>query len=181
MTPNGDRSYLILVMLDEIMNAYIMQMVIALNVLVKNRERKRKRLENTKPYSMLEKIPDQVKHINRLVMISDTDCISNLRMDRNAFGRLCSLLRQLGGLEDGRYVSLEEQVAIFVGVIAHHKKNNIVAFDFRRSGQTISTYVHKVLKAILKIHSVFLVKPIPVEDGCMDTRWKWFKVKLGLH
>ncbi|KAL8464236.1 hypothetical protein ACS0TY_033952 [Phlomoides rotata] len=33
-------------------------------------------------------------------------------MDRNAFGRLCILLRNMGSLGDGKHVSVEEQVAM---------------------------------------------------------------------
>lgn len=95
-------------------------------------------------------------------------------MDRNTFGRLCILLKQLGGLTDGRYVCVEEQVVVFLGILAHHKKNKIVGFNFQRSGQTISSCVHVILKAILKLHNMFLVKPMPIQEDCADSRWKWF-------
>lgn len=44
-------------------------------------------------YERLSRIPDQVRHINRLVNVSDVACLDNLRMDQNAFGRLCLILR----------------------------------------------------------------------------------------
>ncbi|XP_057796913.1 uncharacterized protein LOC131012948 [Salvia miltiorrhiza] len=100
-------------------------------------------------------------------------------MDRNSFGRLCNLLKQPGSFKDGRYVIVEEQVAMFLSVLVHHKKNRVVRFDFWRSGQTISHYVHVVLKAILKLHVLLLVKPKPVTEDCSDSRWKWFKGCLG--
>ena len=40
-------------------------------------------------------------------------------MDRNTCGRLCQLLRHIGGLKDDKYVIVEEQVAIFLGILAH--------------------------------------------------------------
>lgn len=46
------------------------------------------------------------------------------------------------GLTRGKYVSTEEQVAMFLSVLAHHKKNRVVKFKFRRSGQTVSHYIH---------------------------------------
>lgn len=97
-------------------------------------------------------------------------------MDRNTFGRLCGLLRELGGLEDRKYVTVEEQVATVLGILAHHKKNRIVGFDYWRSGQTVSYYLHKVLKAVLLLHGILLVKPEPVSEDCTDPRWKWFQV-----
>ncbi|XP_057796936.1 uncharacterized protein LOC131012967 [Salvia miltiorrhiza] len=100
-------------------------------------------------------------------------------MDRNTFARLCLLLRDLGGLTDGRYVRVEEQVAIFLSILAHHKKNRVVRFDFFWSSQTVSRFVHAVLKAILKLHVILLVKPEPVPEDCTDSRWRWFKGCLG--
>lgn len=79
-------------------------------------------------------------------------CLENLRMDRNAFGRLCIMLRQTGDVVDGRYVTVEEQVAIFLSILAHHKKVRVVKFEHWRSGYTVSKYVHAVLRAVIKLH-----------------------------
>ncbi|KAL8544258.1 hypothetical protein ACS0TY_004694 [Phlomoides rotata] len=64
--------------------------------------------------------------MNRLFNLSDADCISNLRMDRNNFGKLYFLMRELGGLVDCRYVSIEEQVSMFLSILTHHKKNKVI-------------------------------------------------------
>ncbi|XP_047956829.1 uncharacterized protein LOC125202471 isoform X2 [Salvia hispanica] len=93
-------------------------------------------------YSMSSKLPAQVRHMDRLFGLTDRDCISNLRMDRNAFGRLCRILRD-------------------------------------RSGHTVSHYVHKVMRAVIHLHSILFVQPTPVDDTCEDPRWKWFKGCLG--
>ncbi|XP_047949262.1 uncharacterized protein LOC125195109 [Salvia hispanica] len=123
--------------------------------------------------------PAQEIHLDRLVGKTDTDCLVNLRMDRNTFGKLCRMFRELGLLRDKRFVCIEEQVAIFLGVLAHHKKNRIVRFNFMRSGHTISGYVHKVLKAVIQMQSRFIAKPDPIKEDCVDYRWKWFKGCLG--
>ncbi|XP_057807933.1 uncharacterized protein LOC131022463 [Salvia miltiorrhiza] len=68
---------------------------------------------------------------------------------------------------------------MFLSVLAHHKKNRVVGFDFWRSGQTISHYVHAVLGAVLRLHETFLAKPEAVRDDCTDARWQWFKGFLG--
>ncbi|KAG8390589.1 hypothetical protein BUALT_Bualt01G0099300 [Buddleja alternifolia] len=49
-----------------------------------------------------------------LVNFTDETCINNLRMSRNAFGRLCYLLENNGGLVNTRNVTVCEQVAIFL-------------------------------------------------------------------
>ncbi|XP_057788636.1 uncharacterized protein LOC131005644 [Salvia miltiorrhiza] len=174
----SDKDY-VFIILQEIMRQHIHQLFIVFECIANHTARKRKRNTNVAPYRIIPRIPDQVKHLNRMVAVSDIDCIVNLRMDRNAFGRLCILLRQLGGLQDKRYVTVEEQVAMFLSVLAHHKKNRVVRFNFWRSGQTISHYIHVVLRAILRLHVILLVKPEPVPDDCTDSRWKWFKGCLG--
>ncbi|XP_057800517.1 uncharacterized protein LOC131015993 [Salvia miltiorrhiza] len=166
-------------MVEEILHQLMLQLVIVADHITCIKTRKRKRAVVTEPYHILPRIPDQIKHMNRLTNVSDVDCIINLRMDRNTFGRLCQLLRQLGGLHNSRYIGVEEQVAMFLSVLAHHKKNRVVRFDFRRSGDTITRYVHIVLKAVLSLHVLLFVKPCPIADDCIDPRWRWFKGCLG--
>ncbi|KAH6826465.1 hypothetical protein C2S53_014319 [Perilla frutescens var. hirtella] len=173
-----DSDYVYL-LLQEILLNQILQLFVIVHYLTKLNSRKRKRNTQAAPYRMIPRIPDQVKHMSRIVGLTDVDCVVNLRMDRNAFGRLCQLLRDLGGLVDGRYVSIQEQVSMFLSVLAHHKKNRVVRFDFWRSGQTCSRYIHLVLRAILRLHVILLVKPELVPDDCTDSRWKWFKGCLG--
>lgn len=102
-------------------------------------------------------------------------------MDRNAFGTLCIMLRQTGDVVDGLYVKVEEQVAMFLGILAHHKKVRVVKFLHWRSGYTVSKYVHAVLRVVIKLHRTFWVVPEVVDDDCEDHRWKWFKVHYILQ
>ncbi|XP_042056446.1 uncharacterized protein LOC121801041 [Salvia splendens] len=117
--------------------------------------------------------------LDRLVRVNDKSCIDNLRMDRNTFGRLCRLLRDRVGLIDQKFVTVEEQVAMFLCILSHHKKTRIVGHNFMRSSQTVSKYMYIVLRGVLTLHEVFLVKPEPVDDACTDPRWTWFKGCLG--
>ncbi|KAK6151521.1 hypothetical protein DH2020_014156 [Rehmannia glutinosa] len=130
-------------------------------------------------YSMIDRVPNQIDHMRELVDVSDITCIENLRMDRHAFCRLCFLLENVGGLARTRHVQISEQVAIFLSVLAHHKKTRIVKFDFKRSGFTISKHFNRVLHALLCLYNLFLFNPDPVDDTWDDDRWKWFKGCLG--
>ncbi|XP_042033467.1 uncharacterized protein LOC121780016 [Salvia splendens] len=121
------------------------------------------------------RVPKQLHRIGRLLHLSDAYCVANIRMDRNTFARLCYLLTERCGMHTGKVVGVEEQVAIFLGVLAHHKKNREVGFEFWRSGATVSYYVNKVLGVVLSLHSILPSKPTPVTDNCADNRWKWFK------
>ncbi|XP_057788919.1 uncharacterized protein LOC131005839 [Salvia miltiorrhiza] len=166
-------------MVEEILLNLMSQLAVVVHHVATVRSRKRKRSSTVEPFALIQRMPDQIKHLDRMVNFSDVDCIVNLRMDRNTFGRLCQLLRQLAGMRNGRFVTVEEQVAMFLSVLAHHKKNRVVRFNFWRSGQTVSHYVHVVLKAILSLHVLLLVKPKPVDEECIDSRWGWFKGCLG--
>ncbi|KAL8532399.1 hypothetical protein ACS0TY_008844 [Phlomoides rotata] len=147
------RKRLVLFLLEELVaEVVIVFFVVSFMLSINNSRRVRRRVAYAQPYGMLSRIPDQVLHMSRMFLDSDVDCISNLRMDRNSFGRLCFLMRELGGL-----------------------------VDRRMSGQTVSHYVHIVLRAVLSLHTLFLVKPTPVTDDSTDSRWKWFKVELSLQ
>ncbi|KAL0367477.1 UNVERIFIED_CONTAM: hypothetical protein Sradi_3637800 [Sesamum radiatum] len=100
-------------------------------------------------------------------------------MDCNTFGSLCYLLEHAGGLSSIKHLSVPKQVAIFLSVVSHHKKNCVVKYDFIRSNRTISRYFHSVLNTILKLHTMFLAKLTPVPKDCLDARWRRFKGCLG--
>nr|XP_048326716.1 protein ALP1-like [Ziziphus jujuba var. spinosa] len=110
---------------------------------------------------------------------NDVTCISQLRMDRRTFVILCRLLRQDGYVKRDGTVTLEEQVCIFLHIIAHHTKNRTIISRFYRSGETISRYFNSVLNGVLRLHSILLRHPKPVSDNCSDDRWKMFKNCLG--
>ncbi|KAL8515737.1 hypothetical protein ACS0TY_014426 [Phlomoides rotata] len=111
-----------------------------------------KRLRNTNRrwFSLLERIPTQIKNLSELVDVSDDDCKNVLRMDQLAFSRFCNILVSDGGLKNSKHVSAKEKV---------------------RSGQIISKYFHRVLHCVLKLHSTFLVEPQQVPDDSTDPRW----------
>ncbi|KAK2659979.1 hypothetical protein Ddye_006512 [Dipteronia dyeriana] len=40
-------------------------------------------------------------------------------------------------------------------------------------------YVHRVLRALLRLEDVLFIKPPPILDDCTDSMWRWFKGCLG--
>lgn len=101
-------------MVEDILNLLRIQSILIMYIYLKRRARLRRCLTNQGVrYSLIGQVPRQVMHMNRLVSVSDVNCFSNIRMDRNAFGHLCILLKEQGGLRDGQFVSIEEQVTIF--------------------------------------------------------------------
>ncbi|KAI5334785.1 hypothetical protein L3X38_024918 [Prunus dulcis] len=117
--------------------------------------------------------------MNRMIYETDRRCVDELRMDLHTFSKLCSMLRATGRLHDTRNVSVDEMVAVFLNVLAHHKKNRVIQNDFYRSGETISRYFNAVLEAVLCLQNELLKTPEPVHENSTDERWKWFKNCLG--
>ncbi|XP_012850480.1 PREDICTED: uncharacterized protein LOC105970216 [Erythranthe guttata] len=139
----------------------------------------RNRRGGVRSYSLKSKIPNQIRHLSNIVSWSDTICRNNLRMNTDTFSRLCYLLENVGGLVATRNVSVVEQTALFLHVLSHHEKNVIIQTNYERSGFTISIVFSRVLNALLKLHNVFLVDPIPVDGDCDHARWKFFENCLG--
>ncbi|KAL8466647.1 hypothetical protein ACS0TY_035626 [Phlomoides rotata] len=110
---------------------------------------------------MVDRIPQQLEHLNEITQLSGVDCFNNLRMNH------------------GRYVSVGEQVAIFLSVLSHHSKVRVVKFCFKRSSHTVHQHFHNVLRAILNLHGSLLASPTPVDDECTHPRWKHFKMDAG--
>ncbi|XP_012853246.1 PREDICTED: uncharacterized protein LOC105972811 isoform X1 [Erythranthe guttata] len=142
---------------------------------------RRRRVNNIvgSSYSMRGKIPAQVRNLTYIIGTSDNICRKNLRMNMDTFSRLCYLLQNLGGLGPTRHVSVTEQVALFLHVLSHHEKNVIIQTNYRRSGWTISKYFSRVLNAVLKLHNIMLVQPVPVDEDCEHQRWNYFQGCLG--
>ncbi|KAK9075689.1 hypothetical protein SSX86_004017 [Deinandra increscens subsp. villosa] len=123
--------------------------------------------------------PERKEYMQRLVYESDDTCLHQVRMNRATFVTLCNLLERDGKLKATKYVQVDEQVAIFLYILAHHVKNRVVKFQFRRSGETISKHFNNVLNAIIRLENELFKKPEPISETSTDERWKWFKGCLG--
>jgi hypothetical protein len=114
--------------------------------------------------------------LHRLVYESDETCNDHFKIDRNAFSKLCNMLEARGGLKATKHMLLDEQVAMFLYMLAHHVKNRITIRQFRRSRETISRHFKSVLHAVIRLHAEFLEKPEPIPENSTNEKWKWFKV-----
>ncbi|KAK2637989.1 hypothetical protein Ddye_025784 [Dipteronia dyeriana] len=118
----------------------------------------------------------QVLHLQRLYLLT-MGLVMHYVMEYhyNTFAMLCELLRNTGRLKTEGLVSVEEQVCIFLHILAHYVKNRTIRNRFYRSGETISRYFNSVLSAVLQLHNSLLVSPDHVSENCTDERWKRFK------
>ena len=118
--------------------------------------------------------------IDSLINSGDNNCLWELRMCRNTFAHLCEILRVRGGLVQIGRVTIEEQVIIFLNVLAHHTKNRSIQVRFSRSGQIISRYCYRVLAAVygckmnyLSNHSQF--KTVAMKANGSGSRYTLFE------
>ena len=101
--------------------------------------------------------------LDRYIRSSDRACHENIRMNRSAFYRLCGQLRNYG-LVDSRYVTGEEQVALFLMIVGQDWRSRNNVYSFFRSGQTIHHYFHVVLDLIVRMYRD-VVKPSQARLG----------------
>nr|KAJ0213897.1 hypothetical protein LSAT_V11C400227860 [Lactuca sativa] len=147
--------------------------VVVLLLMIFKKHRDKRRIKH------LSSNVDRYPILHRYVYESDTMSISQIRMSRMCFTKLCCMLETLGGLKPSRNMEIDEQVAIFLHILAHNVKNRIIICQFRRSGETINRYFIRFCYEVIRLHTRLLKKPEPVPDNSTDQRWKWFKNYLG--
>ncbi|XP_062075408.1 uncharacterized protein LOC133779465 [Humulus lupulus] len=92
-------------------------------------------------------------------------CYDLFRMNKDVFKLFCGVLKEKNLLKNSRYMSLEEQVAMFLFVIGHNEQHRVVVERFQHSISTTYLYFRKVLKAICRL-SKELITP-PSFDNCV--------------
>ncbi|XP_077215611.1 uncharacterized protein LOC143850229 [Tasmannia lanceolata] len=95
----------------------------------------------------------------RRITNAEDHCVALLRMDVRCFRTFVGLFRNTTLLEDTIHCTIEEQVMIFLSVIAHNERNRTVRATTRRSEATVSKYFNKVLDAVLILQYMFIVRP----------------------
>ncbi|KAH6786063.1 hypothetical protein C2S51_038518 [Perilla frutescens var. frutescens] len=160
---------------DYVWNAHGLFVLILYQITILANKRSRSRQIKNKE----EKRIDRIKWVFTFTKKSDAIYISELRMDRKTFAILCEMIIDVGGLKATRNSSLEEIMAIFLYVLAHHKKSRTINLLFHRSRETVSRQFNLCLRAVLQLHNILLKKPEPILDDCQEDRWKPFKGCLG--
>jgi len=121
-------------------------------------------------------------HLSRLTQKGEQDCRNELRMGKDAFVRLVCILHDSGRLRDTCFRTVEEQVAKFLNIIGHNRRNYSVKLDYWRSKETVSRHFYNVLKAIISVESIFLKQPdgseCPLEIANSVRFFPYFKVNV---
>ncbi|KAA1075807.1 hypothetical protein PGT21_050244 [Puccinia graminis f. sp. tritici] len=78
------------------------------------------------------------------------------RMERETFDTLVDQLDTLELLEDGRSVSIDEQVLIFLDIVCHNGTMRQTSVKFRRGVYTIKRYFNAVLDALFELYPRYI-------------------------
>ena len=74
-------------------------------------------------------------HVQMILNGNPIICHQLLRMEQHVFRRLCMYFREKNLLKDTRYILVEEQLAMFMMVIAHAHTNRVIQHRFQHSGK----------------------------------------------
>ena len=84
-----------------------------------------------------------------------------LRMKPEVFLFLCKELQDKGGLTPTRFITVKEQVGMFLFTVARSASNRDVQERFQHSGETVSRYFRRVLQAINFLVPQYIKLPNP--------------------
>ena len=82
--------------------------------------------------------------MERLTLMDNEDCYNQLRMGKDAFARLVTILRGTGRLRNNAHSNVEEQVAKFLHIVGHNLRNRSMKFYFKCSSEIVSRHFHQV-------------------------------------
>ncbi|KAF7812523.1 putative harbinger transposase-derived nuclease domain-containing protein [Senna tora] len=114
-----------------------------------------------------------------------TRCYEMFRMEKHVLIALCRTLQEQFGLEPTKGTTIEEMVAMFLMVVGHGIGNGMIQERFQISGETVSKYFHRVLKACLKLAMAIIKPKDPFFSNVHpklrndDRYWPYFKDCIG--
>lgn len=159
--------------------AYMLLSMMA-TIIVDYKKRKLAARREGIPYGpMDERDRMRLEYLDNKIWKDDTVCVNMLRLDRAKFFRFCNLFRDRGLLQDSIHCCVEQQVAMFLNTVGHNLRNRLVGTNFDRSGETVSRYFNKVLRAVGELRGE-LIRPASLETPSKiqgNHRWDpYFKV-----
>ncbi|XP_022852831.1 uncharacterized protein LOC111374395 [Olea europaea var. sylvestris] len=78
-------------------------------------------------------------------------CYRNFCMQKHVFMNLCDILKEKGLLKDEKKVSVEEGVAIFMMIVGHTTRYNVIGDRFQHSNNTIHKWFKRVVRVVISI------------------------------
>ena len=122
-------------------------------------------------------------HVQIILNGNSIICHQLLCMEQHVFRRLCMYFREKMLLKDSKYVTVEEQLAMFMMVIAHAHTNRVIQDRFQHSGETIHRHFRQVLITMI-LFAKDMIKSRPLDtvpkEILLNPRFElYFKVLLS--
>ena len=76
-------------------------------------------------------------YVQEILNGNATHCLEILRMNKQAYLRICEHLKNKTWLKDSRYIKVEEKMAMFLMTLNHNVRNRVTKRRFNHSTQTI--------------------------------------------
>lgn len=93
-----------------------------------------------------------------LLQGNDRHFVEILWMPQPCFFRLCGLLEQYG-VRNTRFLSVEEQVMIFLIVVGHCDSTRCSGYEWRYSTETVSRHFNNICSYIVRLAPQFIGPP----------------------
>ena len=103
-------------------------------------------------------------------------CEWRFHMERSIFQALAQKLRENHLLQDARYISVLEQVAIFLYAVSKNATNRTLQDRFQHGADSISTYFHAVLNAITRLTCNYIQPSVHQHPILRQQKFSYFKV-----
>ncbi|RVW89736.1 hypothetical protein CK203_047240 [Vitis vinifera] len=83
-------------------------------------------------------------------------CYELFRMDKETFMNLCDHLKRHENLQDTRFVTVEEAVAMFLLIVGHNVRMRVVAYRFQHSTETVARHFKEVRRALCRLGKILI-------------------------
>ncbi|KAF7812299.1 protein ALP1-like [Senna tora] len=119
---------------EEIVVRTVIVVVALYNILMHETLRIGLRRNRLRGRSFTLEFHEKKTRLRSLVYSNESSCYNVLRMYRNTFDRLCSMLDEIGVLKPTKHMLVDEQVTTCLNILAHHTKNRVIPWNFGRTG-----------------------------------------------
>ncbi|KAM3388310.1 hypothetical protein ACQJBY_010842 [Aegilops geniculata] len=103
-------------------------------------------------------------------------CEWRFHMERSIFQALVRKLCEKHLLQDARYISVQEQVAIFLYAVSKNATNRALQDRSQHDADSISTYFHAVLNAITRLTCNYIQPSVHQHPILRQLKFSYFKV-----
>ncbi|KAL5568485.1 hypothetical protein UlMin_025060 [Ulmus minor] len=85
--------------------------------------------------------------------------LEHIRMNRDCFYQLVTLFIVQNRLQETHTLTVQEQLMMFLTMVAHEDSNRRTSYEWKHSGETISRYIDTISSHLVQLASRFIVPP----------------------